>query len=112
MREGRIKLGVTPKYEIQTINEQYYAMSDKELEILKESDALKNTKYEIHYIKGLAELTPEGMAMSMSRENNQTIEVRVDEEKESIEVLELFMGADVEPRKEFILSTFEEVEVE
>ena len=51
------------------------------------------------------------MTMAMSRENNQTIEVRVDEESESIEVLELFMSDDVKTRKEFILSTFEEVEV-
>lgn len=111
MREGRIKLGVTPKYEVQTLNEQYYAMNDKELEALQASDVLKGQKYEIHYIKGLAELTVEGMTMAMSRENNQTIEVRVDEESESIEVLELFMSDDVKTRKEFILSTFEEVEV-
>ena len=111
MREGRIKLGVTPKYEVQTLNEQYYAMNDKELEVLQASDVLKGQKYEIHYIKGLAELTVEGMTMAMSRENNQTIEVRVDEESESIEVLELFMSDDVKTRKEFILSTFEEVEV-
>ena len=111
MREGRIKLGVTPKYEVQTLNEQYYAMNDKELEALQSSDVLKGQKYEIHYIKGLAELTVEGMTMAMSRENNQTIEVRVDEESESIEVLELFMSDDVKTRKEFILSTFEEVEV-
>lgn len=111
MREGRIKLGVTPKYEVQTLNEQYYAMNDKELEALQASDVLKGQKYEIHYIKGLAELTVEGMTMAMSRENNQTIEVRVDEESESIEVLELFMSDDVKTRKEFILSTFEEVDV-
>lgn len=112
VREGRIKLGVTPKYEIQTVNEQYYAMNDNELEKLKNSKELSNQKYEIHYIKGLAELTPEGMAMSMSRENNQTIEVKVDEEKESIAVLELFMGDEIGDRQEFILSTFEEVTVE
>ena len=86
-------------------------MNDKELEALQASDVLKGQKYEIHYIKGLAELTVEGMTMAMSRENNQTIEVRVDEESESIEVLELFMSDDVKTRKEFILSTFEEVEV-
>ena len=108
MREGRIKLGRTPKYEIQTVDEQYYAMNDSELESLRNSDELKGKKYELHYIKGLAELSPEGIAMSMNRENEQTIQVEVNEEKQSISLLELFMGDKVEPRKEYILSTFEE----
>lgn len=113
MREGRIKLGRTPKYEIQTVNEQYYAMNDTELEELRKTDLLKGQKYELHYIKGLAELSPEGISMAMSRENNQTIQVEVNEEKQSIELLELFMSDDVETRKEYILSTFdEEYEVE
>ena len=113
MREGRIKLGRTPKYEIQTVNEQYYAMNDVELEELRKTDLLKGQKYELHYIKGLAELSPEGISMAMSRENNQTIQVEVNEEKQSIELLELFMSDDVETRKEYILSTFdEEYEVE
>ena len=46
--------------------------------------------------------------MAMDRDNNQTIQVQVDDEKQSIELLELFMGDKVEPRKEYILSTFEE----
>lgn len=108
MREGRIKLGRTPKYEVKTIDNQYYAMDDNELEILRGGDTLTDKKYELHYIKGLAELSPEGIAMAMSRENNQTIQVKVDEEKQSIELLELFMSDNVEPRKEYILSTFEE----
>lgn len=108
MREGRIKLGRTPKYEIQTINDQYYAMDDSELETLRNSKELKGKKYELHYIKGLAELSSEGIAMAMDRDNNQTIQVQVDDEKQSIELLELFMGDKVEPRKEYILSTFEE----
>lgn len=113
MREGRIKLGRTPKYEIQTVNEQYYAMNDTELEELRKTDLLKGQKYELHYIKGLAELSPEGISMAMSRENNQTIQVEVNEEKQSIELLELFMSDDVETRKEYILSTFdEEYEIE
>lgn len=108
MREGRIKLGRTPKYEIQTVNDQYYAMDDSELEKLRSSDLLKGKKHELHYIKGLAELSPEGIAMAMSRENDQTIQVEVNEEKQSIELLELFMSDKVEPRKEYILSTFDE----
>lgn len=108
MREGRIKLGRTPKYEIQTVDEQYYAMDDSELEKLRNSDLLKGKKYELHYIKGLAELSPEGISMSMSRENDQTIQVEVNEEEQSIKLLELFMSDKVEPRKEYILSTFDE----
>ena len=109
IREGRIKLGVTPKYMVKTLSDVHYAMTDKDLDRIKRE--LKNTKYEIGYIKGLAELSPEGIAMSMSRENNNTIEIRVDNERESIELLNLFMGKDVEPRKEYILSTFESVDI-
>ena len=109
IREGRVKLGVTPKYMVKTLSDVRYAMTDKDLEKVKKE--LKNTKYEIGYIKGLAELSPEGIAMAMSREHNNTIEIRVDDERESIELLNLFMGKDVEPRKEYILSTFESIEI-
>lgn len=103
IREHRIKLGVTPKYLIRTSDETLYAMTDSDLEDIKKT--LKGS-YEIGYVKGLAELNSEGMAMSMDINNNKNIVVELNNEKESIDILELFMSDGIERRQEYILQSF------
>lgn len=101
---GRVYLGVTPKYEVATVDEVFYAMNDSELEVVKKD--LGNKKYEIHYIKGLAELSAEGMEMSMSLERDNLIRIVVEDHEKSIGFLDTYMGSDIEPRQKLILESF------
>lgn len=110
LREHRVKLGVTPKYLIRTTDTTLYAMTDSDLEEVKKE--LGNTKYEIGYVKGLAELTADGMALSMDIDNNRNVVVELNEEEKSIDILELFMSDGIERRQEYILESFSKEKIE
>lgn len=101
---------MTPKYLIRTTDTTLYAMTDSDLEEVKKE--LGNTKYEIGYVKGLAELTADGMALSMDIDNNRNVVVELNEEEKSIDILELFMSDGIERRQEYILESFSKEKIE
>lgn len=105
IRDGRVYLCETPKYEIQLNNDKYlYAIDDKELKDKKIE--LKDKKYKVHYVKGLAELNPETMAYCLSPEYKNITKITMEQAEESIKSLELFMGDNIKNRKEHILNEF------
>jgi DNA gyrase subunit B len=105
VREGRIYVCETPKYEIVAGDKYYYAVDDKELESIQ--NKLKGKKYNLHYIKGLSELSAETMAMCLKPDYKNITKVGLGDVKKSIEMLELFMGNDVAPRRDYIISNFD-----
>lgn len=107
LKEGKIYYGQTPKYEVKTLDEEYYAFNDKEFDEIKEK--IGNEKYEVGYVKGLGELNVDGMAKCMRPEAENLLQITVDED-ESIDVLKMFMGKDVNQRREIILDSFKEEE--
>lgn len=106
VKQGRIYLCETPRYEVTVGDDHYYAVDDDELEELKEK--LKDKKYHIHYVKGLAELSEEAMAMCLDPNYKNVTQITLDNIEESIEMLEMFMGTEIKERKKVILNSFEE----
>lgn len=111
IEDGRICICETPKYEITFNDDEYFAINDEELEEVKEElDYEKNkSKIQIHYIKGLAELSEKAMELCLSEgyKNIKTITMR--DAQEALETIELFMGSEVKPRKEYILEHYDEI---
>lgn len=111
IREGRIYLCETPKYEI-VINkteEELYAFNDEQLEeVLKGRD--KRT-YTLHYIKGLAELSEKSISLCLSGEMGNAKQLLMGNIEKTIDELNLWMGDDVEPRKKYIMEHYKDGEV-
>ena len=107
LKEGKIYYGQTPKYELKTLDEEYYAFNDKELDKIKEE--LGNKKYELGYVKGIGELSSEGISKCMRPEADNLLQIII-EENHSLETLKMFMGKEVDKRREIILDSFKEEE--
>lgn len=104
INQGRIYVCETPKYEIVCKDgTELYAINDEELEEVTKSI---NQKYDLHYIKGLAELSEKSIAMCLSEGYKNLKQLRMGDVEKSIQELELWMGDKVEPRKEYIMNNF------
>lgn len=105
IREGKIKVCETPKYEIEVGKQTLYAFDDDELKEIK-NNKLKNKKYKINYVKGLAELSNEAMTMCLADGYPNITQITLEHVEKSLEMFDIFMGKDVKARKEFILTNF------
>lgn len=107
---GLVNIIMTPLYEIQDLDNDimYYAVNDKELK--EKVEKLNNTKYKVCYVKGLAELTTEGMSMALVDNYENRIQVRADNYNEVLKALELHMGKQVKPRYDYIVENFDKVD--
>lgn len=105
LKAGKIYYGQTPKYEVKTLDEEYYAFNDKEYEEVKRK--IGDKKYETNYVKGLGELNADGIARCMRPEGENLLQITI-EEDESVDILKMFMGKDVKQRREIILNSFRE----
>lgn len=105
LEKGKIYYGQTPKYEVKTLDEEYYAFNDKEFEKIKKE--VGNQKYEVSFVKGLGELNQQGIARCMRPDADNLLKITV-EEDDSVDILKMFMGKDVGKRREIILDSFKE----
>lgn len=105
LKKGKIYYGQTPKYEVKTLNEEYYAFNNKEFEEIKEK--IDSQKYEVNFVKGLGELNQQGIAMCMRPEAENLLQITA-EKDESVDILKVFMGKSVDKRREIILDSFRE----
>lgn len=108
IEENRIYLCETPKYEvvIKNTEEELYAFYDEQLDEIKSK--LNNGTYDIHYIKGLSELSEEAMSVCLSGQNDNAKLLRMGDVERTISELELWMGEKIDPRKEYIMKYFGE----
>ena len=105
--DGRIYLVNTPKYEIELKGDKFkYAITDEELTRITEQLDSKGEKYKVGYIKGLGELNPETMKMTLEEDYENVIQVTLDDVDKSVEILNIFMGDDIEIRKDYILKEY------
>lgn len=104
VKEGYIYICETPKYEITCGKEEYFAINDEELNVLLKK--LEGSKYKINYIKGLAELSANAMALCLSEGYKNITQVTLNDIDKSLNMLDLFMGKDIQTRKDFILNNF------
>lgn len=100
MREGKVFIAETPLYEINAGKDTHFAYNEQEKsEILKKI----NGKYSIQRSKGLGENEPEMMWMTtMNPKSRRLIKVRYDNEPDTQECFELFLGDNLNGRKNFI----------
>ena len=104
---GYIYLCETPKYEVLCEDKYYYATNNDELEEIEKN--LEGKKYKVFYIKGLAELNADTMAMCLEPGYKNVTQIRVDDILEARKSLELHMGSNVKDRKDYIMNNFDKV---
>ena len=102
IREGKVFIAESPLYEIRSKDETYFCYTEKE-----KSDVLTeigNAKYTIQRSKGLGENDADMMWLTtMNPKTRRLIKVEPDNIEELInEKFELFMGDDLQGRKDFI----------
>lgn len=105
IKEGRIRLILTPLYEVICGSDDYYYASDDE-ELAEIENKLKGKKYSIHYVKGIGELSNSTMEYCLSDEYKRVYTFTMEDFNNSLEKLEIFMGEDIEKRKEYILKEY------
>lgn len=104
IREGRLKWLKAPLYKLDNGKNKWYAYNDEELEQLKK----KAGRADITRAKGLGELTTADMRLTMMNEKDRRVEVlTLEDEEEAFEALEMLMGLEVAPRRNFILENID-----
>ena len=84
---------------LQKGNNRLFAYDDNELAQVRKG----HENWDITRAKGLGELNPEDMEQSMLHPQNRRLEVLSINDAETVaESLQMLMGTDVEPRKEFL----------
>lgn len=109
LEEGRVYQLLTPLFVItekKKVNNKvvrHYALNEKEQEeILADLDS-KKIKYEIKRIKGLGEAGADVLSETAMDPGTRVVkQITVDDVEKAIEMLEITLGKDVEPRKAWI----------
>lgn len=109
IREGKVYIALSPLYEIVDKNdESHFAYTDAEKdEIVKKLG--RNNVVAIQRSKGLGENTPKMMwNTTMNPETRRLIQITPDDAEEMMKYFEMFMGDDLEGRKEYIADNLSE----
>ncbi|MBZ9693243.1 toprim domain-containing protein [Clostridium sp. M14] len=112
IKEGRIHICETPKYEVDFDDrEEYFAINDEELEKIKNDlNYIKNkNKITINYIKGLSELSSHAMELCLEEGYKNIKTITIEDFDKAKNTIELFMDSVVEPRKEYILTNYKNI---
>lgn len=106
VEDGRVYAALPPLFEVkfnegQRNEETVYALDRKELDaVLKKH---KNRKYKISRNKGLGEMTMEGAEETLMNPETRVLkQIRMEDVENAGRILELAMGPNVQPRKEWI----------
>ena len=104
IEKGYLYVAVSPIYRVtERVGKEekyHYFYNDKELEDYSNS----HSNFHVSYIKGLGELQPQQLWDStMNPEIRHIIKIQADDEEVSSQVIEICMGSEVAPRKEYIL---------
>ena len=80
------------------------------IEFLEEIEDSAKKGATIQRYKGLGEMNPDQLwETTMTKENRSLLKVHIDDVENSDRILSLFMGSEVEPRREFIQEHAKEV---
>lgn len=111
VKQNRICICESPKYEIDFGDEEYFAVNDEDLQQIKTKLDYENNKnkIKIHYIKGLSELSSNAMSMCLSEDYKNIKVITLEDIEKSTKTIELFMSTEVKPRKEYILENFDKI---
>ena len=104
IKKGYLYIAVSPLYRVtEKVNKEeifIYYYDDKSLAEYESN----HSSYHVSYIKGLGELQPNQLWDStMDPEKRHMIKINIDDAEEASKMVELCMGIEVDPRKNFIL---------
>lgn len=101
LEAGYVYIAKPPLYQIKQGKKSFYLDTDQELKEWQKQNP--DARYSIQRYKGLGEMNEDQLwETTMNPENRRMLKVSVDDAKEAESVLEMLMGDDVEPRREFI----------
>ncbi|MHC1631085.1 MAG: DNA topoisomerase (ATP-hydrolyzing) subunit B [Methanotrichaceae archaeon] len=104
---GYVYIAQPPLYQIKRGKSASYAYSDSEMTRILES---AGTRAVIQRYKGLGEMNPEQLwETTLDPENRTLLKVSLDDAIEADDIFTILMGAQVEPRREFIEAHAREV---
>ena len=112
IKAGVVKVLTTPLYIIKTKDEEIWAYDEIERGNIVNKLKQNNIKFKEQRFKGLGGLSVEAMAKCLDKETRKCYTITMEDAEECIKYLELFLGEDVEPRKDFIMTHAHEYEVE
>ena len=112
IKAGVIKALITPLYIIKTKDEEIWAYDEAERSNIVNKLKQDNIKFKEQRFKGLGGLSVEAMSKCLDKETRKCYTITMEDAEECIKYLELFLGDDVEPRKEYIMAHAHEYEVE
>lgn len=98
---GYVYIAQPPLYQIKQGKKEIYIDSDEELRQWQEENP--DARYALQRYKGLGEMDYEQLwETTMNPENRRLLRVTVDDAEVATDVMEMLMGDDVPPRREFI----------
>ncbi|MFP5218704.1 MAG: type IIA DNA topoisomerase subunit B [Actinomycetes bacterium] len=116
IESGRLYAAVPPLHRVELVGGQvHYTYTDKQLQqLMKKLDAAsRKVKGQIQRYKGLGEMDADQLAETTMHPATRTLRrIRVGDVEAAERVLELLMGNDVAPRRDFIVSSAGRVDKE
>ena len=98
---GKVYIAESPLYEVTCKDQTYFAYNEKEMDEIKEE--IGDQKYTVQRSKGLGENEAEMMALTtMNPKTRRLIKVTPDDAQKTSEMFDLFLGDNLEGRKEYI----------
>lgn len=101
LEAGYVYIAQPPLYKIKQGQKEFYIDTDRELEEWQKEN--ENARYSLQRYKGLGEMDYDQLwETTMNPENRRLLQVSIDDAKEADAVMQMLMGDEVSPRRQFI----------